>query len=970
MSKLALLFLLYSFSVFSQHKSIMQEESEYYKSLGISAEEYSKVNKPAQMNKQKNTSTCSLNKIVYGWHPYWVEGLEANYDWNLLSDLCFFSYEVNTSTGNAITTNGWATSQGVTAAINNGVNAHLCVTMFNDHATFFGSSTAQQTLIDNLISLINNRGAKGVNIDFESVPSSQKANLTNFMIDLCTQMHSQIPGSIVSIDLYSVDWGAVFDIPALQPYVDLFMIMGYDYYYSGSSEAGPNSPLYSLTSSYNYNLSKSITYYLSQGLPSSKLVMGIPYYGRDWATSGSTVPSSTTASGQTRTYKTVMDNASGYYNTRLWHANTFNSYYTYNNGSWHQCFTDDEYTLPYKYEMFNRRNLAGIAIWTLGYDDGYTALWDKIEEYFTNCTTTVCSDYVYDMGGPALNYYDKEDYTYTIAPTGASGLTLNFSEFSLEAGYDSLWIYDGNNTSSPLIGGYSGTTSPGNITANGGALTLKFHSDNATTSFGFKALWQCTIDNVLPTTTISTNNLWETQNFTSNFTDFDANGIKSRFYQVIDFNGTEWSANTNYGFFADNFTSLNANNWQSVDGTWLASNDFLEQSNETISNTIFSASLNQNNEDEYLYNFGGLISGTGTNKRAGLHFMCSSPTLANRGNSYFVYFRTDNARIEIYKVINDVLQTPITADYVLQDDVFYDYKITYSKITGEIVVYVNNQKVMSWTDANPYQTGDYISFRTGNCNLKTSEIKVYHSREASENITIGDANQEVRYQNINPSTFSSKIKSIAVDNNYLLSDINYKDINTDWTNPSDVSFVNDGLSSDIDEINVLNSVSANWDNSIDANSDIKQYWYSIGTTVGGVDLLNWTNLGNVLNFSNSTVNTTNNSTYFVNVKSENNAGLFSQVVSSDGFLVNTNTFFAVENNETDFVKVFPSPVTNSLNIKVYNSKKHHTVKIFSANGEIVLSENYEKSEFNLDVSNFTEGLYFIVIDDVKSKFVK
>ena len=112
-----------------------------------------------------------------------------------------------------------------------------------------------------------------MNIDFEGMAASNKAGFTAFMIDLCNQMHAAVAGSEVSIALYSVDWSAVFDIPALNPHVDLFIIMGYDYYYSGSATAGPEDPLYNFQTSSNYTLSKSITYYLNKGVTRSKLLL-------------------------------------------------------------------------------------------------------------------------------------------------------------------------------------------------------------------------------------------------------------------------------------------------------------------------------------------------------------------------------------------------------------------------------------------------------------------------------------------------------------------------------------------------------------------------------------------------------------------------------------------------------------------------------------------------------------------------
>ena len=206
MKNLSLLFIFLSvitLNVFGQenHKSIHQLELEYYNSLNIDAESYYSINQPAEIDILKSSKSCEHTKIVFGWHPYWANGMETNYQWDLLTDMSFFSYEVNPSTGNANSTHGWATSNAVTQALANGVRVNLCVTLFSEHATFFASPTAQQTLITNLINLVQSRGAHGVNIDFEGVPGAQKTNFTNFLIDLCNQMHSAIPNSKVSLCL-------------------------------------------------------------------------------------------------------------------------------------------------------------------------------------------------------------------------------------------------------------------------------------------------------------------------------------------------------------------------------------------------------------------------------------------------------------------------------------------------------------------------------------------------------------------------------------------------------------------------------------------------------------------------------------------------------------------------------------------------------------------------------------------------
>ena len=86
------------------------------------------------MRPRKN---CLRLAPILEW--YWYQ----NYQWDLLSHMWFFSYEVNSADGQPNSTHGWATSAAVDAALASGnTKVTLCVTLFSGHATFFASPTA------------------------------------------------------------------------------------------------------------------------------------------------------------------------------------------------------------------------------------------------------------------------------------------------------------------------------------------------------------------------------------------------------------------------------------------------------------------------------------------------------------------------------------------------------------------------------------------------------------------------------------------------------------------------------------------------------------------------------------------------------------------------------------------------------------------------------------------------------------
>ena len=126
-------------------------------------------------------------------------------------------------------------------------------------------------------------------------------------------------------------------------------------------------------------------------------------------------------------------------------------------------------------------------------DPGVNWDWEKFYTLINNAPTvttlTAASGTVYDAGGSAANYPDDVRQCQLIAPTGATSVTLTFASFDLESGFDHLLVYNGANNQAPLIGKYSGTASPGTLTASSGKMYMELRSDCATTRPGFAASW-------------------------------------------------------------------------------------------------------------------------------------------------------------------------------------------------------------------------------------------------------------------------------------------------------------------------------------------------------------------------------------------------------------------------------------------------------------------------------------------------
>jgi len=417
-------------------------------------------------------------------------------------------------------------------------------------------------------------------------------------------------------------------------------------------------------------------------------------------------------------------------------------------------------------------------------DPGANWDWDYYYKLINSSTPITTnnnlSGTVTDLGGSG-NYTNDARTLFLIQPTGATSVTLNVNVFNVEDDWDYLYIYDGTTPFSPRVGYYTGLSIPSTITVNSGNVLIEFRSDCSTIAPGFEITWNSVApDAIKPTTAIAPVADPVNDDFTATFTDADnvgGSGILHQFYQVIDYDGVDWRANDNNGFFSDNFDVAIHPDWTTASGIWNIAGGYLVQSEDTNTNTNIYAALNQNTYDKYLYHWEGKIEGTGTNRRAGFHFMCNDASQSNRGNSYFVWFRVDNNKIQIYKVVNDVFTLEQDVAYTFNAAIWYDFKVTYDKTTGEIDVFINDVFKASWQDPFAYTTGNAVSFRSGDAMYTVNNLKVYHNRGNTALVTVGNETfSDIRFE----GAPAGKVKSLVIDNAKNISLLAEQLVNVEW----------------------------------------------------------------------------------------------------------------------------------------------------------------------------------------------
>ncbi|MFN8241195.1 MAG: glycosyl hydrolase family 18 protein [Bacteroidales bacterium] len=421
--------LVYSQSPDSSRKGIHQVQNEYYDSLKsmLVGNETTDLSYPASLDM---SAEKKVNKRVLGWHPYWVSSTAyLSYDYSALTHLAYFSYEVDTATGGYTSIHDWNTTPIISYAHQQGTKVLLTITNFGTsrNTELLTDTVKQHTLLNNIVTLLKARNGDGVNFDLESVSSTQKTNLVSFIRRAVRVIKSQLPQAEISMATPAVDWSGAWDFKTLSQLCDYLVIMGYDYYWKGSTTAGPVAPLEGET----YNITRSVTTYLNAGVQASKLMLGVPWYGYDWPVANSSRKAPSTGSATARIFTAAEALATTH--GKIFDQTTDVPYVTYNvSTTWRQLWYDDVVSLGLKNSLVVSKGLAGIGIWALSYEGGSKSIWEGIISSFSSFDITtgrIMKTYPNPSAGIfTIDYYlvAEDDITITILGTSGKKMMIAF----------------------------------------------------------------------------------------------------------------------------------------------------------------------------------------------------------------------------------------------------------------------------------------------------------------------------------------------------------------------------------------------------------------------------------------------------------------------------------------------------------------------------------------------------------------
>ncbi len=350
-------------------------------------------------------------KIIYGYLPYWNISTINYLQLDKITDIAYFGLYLNGNgtfkemvegeDGSIIKEPGylnWKTSEDVNKLINDcknkGIRFSLTIIAHADEENdaFLNCRECWDTLLSNLKLELDEKGIRDVNLNFEHAEGTDEgidqrfSEFTKFLNDELDKTYGNSYLVVSAFGDSATQERVSSDLDNLGRNADGIFIMAYDYHRPLSDTVGPVSPI----EGPGGDVTETINDFLTK-IPPSKIILGLPYYGYNWLVeddgqySKRVEGSNENGFSQAQSYESVMNTIIETKSQIKWNEEGKSPYFTYISPETSQLRTayyENSQSLKAKYDLINSNNLGGVGIWALGYDGGYTELWDALYDSF------------------------------------------------------------------------------------------------------------------------------------------------------------------------------------------------------------------------------------------------------------------------------------------------------------------------------------------------------------------------------------------------------------------------------------------------------------------------------------------------------------------------------------------------------------------------------------------------------------
>ncbi len=346
----------------------------------------------------------ALTREVVAYLPYWI-AQHAELPWDpaaepwitdgRLTDLVLFSIGVARNGSLRLDEPGarWIlgpdAARVISAAHERGIRVLVSFTSFGRerNEALMGRDRAIDRFAREAAELVAARGLDGADLDVEQLPSDRFSGYGRMVRGLARALRANDPDARVTAATNGNRSGARMASLAIRRGADRVFLMGYAYRGPTSSVTGNIAPL--VRRDGGLGLRGSLELYRQREVPFDRIIVGLPAYGMTWATRGPELharraAASVSPRGSSTLFRVVGPRPGATevtYDSDPVEGSARVTWYQPDRGSWFQTYYDTPTTLRAKYLLAHEADLAGVGMWTLGYDwgdPGYPALVDEL----------------------------------------------------------------------------------------------------------------------------------------------------------------------------------------------------------------------------------------------------------------------------------------------------------------------------------------------------------------------------------------------------------------------------------------------------------------------------------------------------------------------------------------------------------------------------------------------------------------
>ena len=229
-----------------------------------------------------------------------------------------------------------------------------------DSRSLLASATKRQTLADEVAAAVADQHADGVNLDFEPIPTGQKANFTDFARRVRKALDARRSGLQMTVAI--TGYFSSYDVAGLVApgAADAIYLMGYQYSGWWSKYAGSTSPM----GGARLNVVSTVAKLQAAGVKPNQLIVGVPYYGHLWPTKSAVAHARTLGHGRDLSTSEALGILARY--GRRWDPVEQSAWTTWKQGGTnYQLWVSDGPTLARQWGRFQTMGLLGTGIWSI-----------------------------------------------------------------------------------------------------------------------------------------------------------------------------------------------------------------------------------------------------------------------------------------------------------------------------------------------------------------------------------------------------------------------------------------------------------------------------------------------------------------------------------------------------------------------------------------------------------------------------